>query len=103
VGSLVEHNLPRYSHLHIVNNTLQVVGLGQGGLRQSFTLQSSLHALQQSHHTIGSGQNVSGDSVESSQGGGGVGRVRNGGKVTSGLTGLSPCISEGEQVRQHLS
>ena len=98
MGSLEEHNLFTFT----LSTTFPggMIGLGQGGLRQSLILQSSLHILQQSHRTIGSGQNVLGHSAEPSQGGGGVG---NGGKVTSGLTGSSPRLSEGEKVRQHLS
>jgi len=77
-----------------------MIGLGQGGLGQSLTLQSSLQVLQQSHRTIGNGQNVSGHSAEPSQGGGGVGRVGIGIGSGTGLTGSSPRLL---QVRQHLS
>ena len=106
MGSLEEHteSIKVQSPSHCPQHSPGgMIGLGQGGLRQSLTLQSSLHVLQQSHRTIGSGQNVSGQSAEPSQGGGGVGRVGNGGEVTSGLTSPSPRLSEGEHVRQHLS
>ena len=77
-----------------------MIGLGQGGLGQSLALQSSLQVLQQSHRTIGNGQNVSGHSAEPLQGGGGVGRPAVGSGSGTGLTGSSPRLS---QVRQHLS
>jgi len=89
MGSLEEHteSIKVQSPSHCPQHSPGgMIGLGQGGLRQTLTLQSSLHVLQQSHRTIGSGQNVSGHSAEPSQGGGG-----------------SPRLSEGEQVRQHLS
>ena len=68
------------------------MGLGQDALGQSVTLQSCLHVLQQSHLTMGSGQNASGHgSVELPQGGGGGGRV-----ISIGMP------LWGGQVKQHL-